>query len=288
MKYGVIDIGSNSVRLLLSDGFESFYKIAKITRLAKGMNGNGALVGKTADDTVSAVSFFVNKAKNDGAEKIFAFATSAVRTASNQQEFLEKIYSECGIKVEVASEETEAEIGYLGALGNSDGGIIDIGGGSTEIQVVSGGKRVYAKSIPVGAVRLTDSCGQDEKLLFSACAEKALDFGEIPIANFTAIGGTATTAAAMILGLKEYDAKLIEGFTLEKDALFMLKDKICKMPVKERRGIAGLQSGREEIIGSGLSFLCALYDKIGINSVKISDKDNLEGYLIRKLYEQKS
>lgn len=283
MKYGVIDIGSNSVRLLLSDGSETFYKIAEITRLAKGMNGNGALVGKPADDTVTAVSFFVKKALADGAENVFAFATSAVRTALNGQEFCDRIFGACGIRVEIASEETEAEIGYLGALGNSDGGIIDIGGGSTEIQVVSGGKRVYSKSIPVGAVRLTDACGQDERLLNKICAEKALDFGMIPKTNFTAIGGTATTAAAIVLGLKKYDAKIIEGFTLEKSALFELKDRICRMPVEKRREIAGLQAEREEIIGSGLAFLCALYDKISIDFVKISDKDNLEGYLIRKI-----
>ena len=283
MKYGVIDIGSNSVRLLLSDGSETFYKIAEITRLAKGMNGNGALVGKPADNTVTAVSFFAKKALADGAEKIFAFATSAVRTALNGQEFCDRIFGACGVRVEIASEETEAEIGYLGALGNSDGGIIDIGGGSTEIQVISGSKKVYSKSIPVGAVRLTDACGQEERLLNKICAEKALDFGMIPKTNFTAIGGTATTAAAIVLGLKKYDAKIIEGFTLEKSALFELKDRICRTPVEKRREIAGLQAGREEIIGSGLAFLCALYDKIGIDFVKISDKDNLEGYLIRKI-----
>ncbi len=283
MRYGVIDVGSNSVRLLLSDELERIYKLSEITGLAKGMDGTGALVGKNADATVSAVSFFVDKAKADGADKIYAFATSAVRTAANSAEFAERVSKACGVKLEIASEETEAALGHLGALCGKDGGIIDIGGGSTEIQVVCGGKKVYAKSIPVGAVRLTDACGQDEKKLDALCESKVCEFGNVPRTEFTAIGGTATTAAAMILGLESYDAAKIEGFVLERSALFSLKEKVCETSVEERKGIKGLQAGREEIIGSGLAFLCAIFLKFGIKSVKISDKDNLEGYLLRKI-----
>lgn len=287
MRYGIIDVGSNSVRLLLSDEQERIYKLSAITGLAKGMDKTGALVGKNAEETIAAVSFFKNKATADGANKIFAFATSAVRTAKNSEEFVKRVAEVCGVNLEVVSEETEAALGYLGALCFRDGGIIDIGGGSTEIQVVGGGEIIYAKSIPVGAVRLTDACGQDERMLDELCDIQVEKFGSIPKAEFVAIGGTATTAAAMILGLENYDAKKIEGFVLDKDALFSLKEKICKTSVSERRKMKGLQIGREEIIGSGLAFLCAIYDKTGIKSAKISDKDNLEGYLLRKIYEQK-
>ena len=286
MRYGVIDIGSNSVRLMLSENGITVYKTSRITGLAKGMNETGALVGKNADDTLSAVSFFVGKARADGADEIFVFATSAVRTASNSAEFICRIKDCCGVVVDVVSEETEAEIGYIGALGGNDGGIIDIGGGSTEIQVVKNGVKTYAKSIPVGAVRLADKCGQNEEFLDKYCAERVKEFGTIPCSDFTAIGGTATTAAAMIIGLTEYSAEKIEGFVLSREDLFSLKKKVCEATVGERKNFVGLQPGREEIIGSGLAFLCAVFDILCIKSVKISDKDNLEGYLIRKLYEQ--
>lgn len=288
MKYGVIDIGSNSVRLMLSDGKQTFYKISRITALAKGMNETGALTGKNADDTVSAVSFFVNKAKKEGADKVFVFATSAVRTAQNSAEFASRIESACSVEVDVVSEEKEAEIGFIGAVNGKNGGIIDIGGGSTEIQVVKDGVKVYAKSIPVGAVRLTDKCGQNEKYLDEYCEKAVKEFGIVPCSDFVAIGGTATTAAAMLLGLHVYDPQKIEGFSLNITDAELLKHKVCAASIEERKTFAGLQRGREEIIGSGLAFLCSVLKYIGIKSVKVRDKDNLEGYLLGKLYEQKN
>ena len=281
MKYAVMDIGSNSVRLMISGGGVS-YKLSEITRLALGMGG-GSIREEQADKTVSALSRFLSRAKEERADKIYCFATSAVRTANNGAEFTARIKRELGLTVDVLSEEDEAEAGCLGALSGKDGGVIDIGGGSTEIQVMLGGRRLYAKSVPVGAVRVTDACGQNEALADRFIKEKLARFGEIPKAAYTAIGGTAINLAAMLSELKEYDPKRTDGYIIERERLFGIKRRLYELTPAERAKLSGLQRGREEIIAAGAGILCAVMSLAGANSVTVSEKDNLEGYLKRKI-----
>ena len=288
MKYGVIDIGSNSVRLMMSEGGSTLFKLSVITRLAAGMNVSGKIGEVSAEKTLSALSFFVSRAEKEKVDKLFCFATSAVRTAENGAEFTEKVKTLFDIDVDVVSEQTEAEIGSLGALGGKDGGIIDIGGGSTEIFVVKDGKRVYSASVPVGAVRMTDTCGQDEAAADLLAKSTAHRFGNVPRTCFVAIGGTATSAAAISLKLSEYSSDKVDGYVMTAQRLKSIKKELFSMSVEERSALSGMQKGREEIIASGMALLVALTDYIGINEISISDKDNLEGYLLRKIHEQKN
>ncbi len=153
MKYAVIDIGSNSVRLLLwADGC-SLSKTVLTTRLGEGISFSPTLLPQAIDRTVAAISELLKKAQDFGAVKIYAFATAAVRSAVNGQDFIHTVYENCGIIPEILSGEEEAEAGYLGALEGRDGGIIDVGGASSEITIGKNGKIIYAVSADVGADR---------------------------------------------------------------------------------------------------------------------------------------
>lgn len=283
MRYGVIDVGSNSVRFMLSEGERTVYKVSRITKLAKGMHSCGALTAAAIGNTLAALSFFVKKAEDERVDKLYCFATSAVRTAENADEFLSAVKEVCGLDVEVVSETEEAEIGCLGALGGKDGGIIDIGGGSTEIQVVKNGTTVYSKSLPEGAVRLTDRCGQDSEMLAEYLKKRVSAFGKVPKADFIAIGGTATTASAILIGLEDYEPDRVEGYFLSSEEIKTLSFRLARMSVEERKKLKGLQPERAEVISSGVALLCALTDYIGLEGVTVSEKDNLEGYLLRKI-----
>ena len=159
-RVAVIDIGSNSVRLMMTENGKKLYKLVEITRLSLGMSEDGRISDTSAERTVTAVLHFYEKAKADGADKIYAFATACCRNASNGNEFVDKIYSLCGLRVEIIDGETEAKIGFLGACGNS-GGVIDIGGASTEIIVKTDGETKYAKSVNIGVVRLFEWANND-------------------------------------------------------------------------------------------------------------------------------
>ena len=134
MKYAVIDIGSNSVRLMLwADG--TLYKKLFTTRLAAGMR-NGLLADDAMRRTAEAVAAcFEEGVREAGRGNTFAFATAAVRTAVNGDEFCGLVKKLCGLTIDVVAGETEALLGALGAVGSGDGGMVDIGGASTEVFV---------------------------------------------------------------------------------------------------------------------------------------------------------
>lgn len=282
MKYGIIDVGSNSVRLMISENGVMLGKEIKTTRLAEKTNDSGEIDFSAAKNTVEAFCFFVRKAKERGVDKVYAFATAAVRRAKNGVAFAKLLENETGVPVEIVSGELEAEIGIKGALNGKDGGVIDIGGASTEIAVVKNGVKIYGKSVPTGAVTLTTACGSDELRAKSVVCEKIKEFGVVPDCEFYCIGGTATSLASVSLGLKTYDPRKIQGYRLEKSALFNLKDKLYGLSLEEKKRLSGLQPERADIIQSGAAILCAIAEYVGASGFIVSESDNLEGYLALK------
>lgn len=282
MKYGVIDVGSNSVRLMISEGARSLHKTVKTTRLAEGMGEDRLLTPAAIERTVLAVSFFVEKAKSECVDKIFVFATAAVRQAQNGNQFVLAVKDACGVEVDVVSGEEEAVLGYVGALTGADGGVIDVGGASAEVITVFDGQKIYSKSINIGAVKITDVCGQERSVAEKFVSENLKDFGDIPKSNYRAIGGTATSIAAMIQELEVYDATKVDGFVVEKEVLSSLVDKLYEMSVEQRKNLKGLQPERAKVINGGALVLLRLMEKIGLSQLVVSEKDNLEGYIIKK------
>lgn len=282
MKYGVIDVGSNSVRLMISEGARSLHKTVKTTRLAEGMGEDKLLTPAAIERTVLAVSFFVEKAKSECVDKIFVFATAAVRQAQNGNQFVLAVKDACGVEVDVVSGEEEAVLGYVGALTGADGGVVDVGGASAEVITVFDGQKIYSKSINIGAVKITDVCGQERSVAEKFVSENLKDFGDIPKSNYRAIGGTATSIAAMIQELEVYDATKVDGFVVEKEVLSSLVEKLYEMSVEERKNLKGLQPERAKVINGGALVLLRLMEKIGLSQLVVSEKDNLEGYIIKK------
>ena len=279
MKYAVIDIGSNSVRLMMSDGQVTEYKQVKTTRLAENMGTDKILQVEPINRTVSAVSFFVKKAKNENADKIYIFATAAVRQAKNKQEIIDKIKMSTGIDVDVIDGMLEAKLGATGALCGGDGGIIDVGGASSEVLVIKNGKTIYSKSINIGAVKVFNECGQDKEKILSLIDSAVKEFGEIPFTNFYGIGGTATSLASISLKMPVYDPKLVQGYKLTLQEILVLRDMLLDMSVEQKRELVGLQPDRAEVIAGGVSIIYRILCIAGVDNLIISENDNLEGYL---------
>ena len=180
-------------------------------------------------------------------------------------------------------EEEEAEIGFLGALGNKDGAIIDIGGASTEIVVKEKGKIVYKKSVDIGVVRLKDACGRDKQALTTRALLEVEKFGQVPTTlPFYGIGGTATTLAAQYLGLETYQSDKITGAKLPAQAVTALADKFATMSVEEIAKLPCMPKGREDVVLGGAVLLANLLKTLGLEQIFVSDQDNLEGYAIKR------
>ncbi len=281
-KFAVIDVGSNSVRLMFVADGKILYKDVNTTRLGEGVAETPILRKDAIERSANAVASFYEKAKSEGAQHVAVFATAAVRSAENQVEFLDRVRELCGLHVEVISGEEEAEIGILGALGNVDGAVIDVGGASTEIVVKKGGELVYKKSVDIGVVRLKDKCGREKAALENMSKEAAQTYGIIPVQGLIyAIGGTATTLGAQALGLLEYSSEKVTGAIVPLARVEELAETFLSMPVEEIQKLPCMPKGRADVIAGGAVLLATIMRVHGIEGLVISDRDNLEGYAVK-------
>jgi exopolyphosphatase/guanosine-5'-triphosphate,3'-diphosphate pyrophosphatase len=282
-KIAVIDIGSNSVRLMkIADG-NVLYKTIKTTRLGEGLAFSPRLKQEAIDRTVSAIRSFMESEKLDGVETFYAYATAAVRSAENGKDFTQAVRRACDLEVEILSGEEEAQMGILGAIGKKDGAIIDIGGASTELILQKDEKVVYEKSLNIGVVRIKDSCGRDREKVRAMARETLKEYGLEKVSGAVyVIGGTATTIGAILLGLERYDASRSTGLKISKQEIQALADKLFSMEIEEIRKIPCVDELRADVLAGGVEWLYTMMDGLKIQEVIVSDGDNLEGFSLAR------
>lgn len=289
----VIDIGTNSVRLyaaLVEDGRQKrIQKALRTTRLGEGIGRGNLIRQEPMARTVRAVGDFVQAARGLGAAEtnIYIYATAMVREAENREEFCRQVYARCGILPEVISGETEAEIAYLGAAAEyPEAGVLDIGGGSTEVVAAPEG-RLTAVSQKMGAVRLKElfpSLNGPIDILpvqaylkdFAAGYEKT---GVRRAARLIGVSGTPTTLASLALGYRTYCPEAIQGAVLHKEEIRMQTECLAKMTQQERIQAMGEFSDRTDIIVYGGCILLAVMEYYDFEEITVSDRDSLEGFL---------
>lgn len=289
MKIALIDVGSNSVRLMIWADGKTLYKTLKTTRLGEGLSFAPILKAEAIERTVNAVAEFKKYALANGAEEVYAYATAAVRSSCNGGDFVAAVRNSCGIVVDVLSGEQEAAVGLAGALGNADGGIIDVGGASTEVTVRLGGKVVYTHSANIGTVRILDSVGRSLCDIKSFISERLSEYGDATFSEvpFYAVGGTASRLGAIKHGLTEYDSAIINGTHFTAEEIHSLAKRLTDMPVEEIKRRTVCKSSAD-VVGGGAELLASVMDKFAIHDVTVSESDNLEGYLTQKILNRKS
>ncbi|MDE6210550.1 MAG: hypothetical protein K2G42_01090 [Clostridia bacterium] len=279
MKYAVIDIGSNSVRLMVSEDLERIYKKINTTRLGLGLALTGQLDRDRMAETAEAVEQYVIEAKEENCDEIFVFATEAVRSAANREEFVGLLASK-GIKVEIIASEDEARLGFAGAYTSGVCCVLDIGGGSAELAVGDGNGLTYAKSLPIGLMRIYDRCQEDVEAIDAYVADTICQYGKVPkFDNLLAIGGTATTFVAIKEKMKEYDPKVVDGYVLTKGDIEEMTEKIRAMDMQDRLLLPGLEPKRANVIVGGGRLLSAIMGMLGRDSLVVRESDNQEGFL---------
>lgn len=284
MKYAVIDIGSNSIRLLVTDGKQSLSRNLKITRLSEGLNKSGYLCDAAMARTRAAIVGFAEEAKKLKCDRIFPFATEAVRSAKNGKDFVNMLEKD-GVYIDVVSGDVEAKIGFLGAYDGGISALVDIGGASTELAIGDENGIEYGKSLHVGSVRLKETFGEDVDAIKEYCDKIVQDYGAKGIAfdRLYSIGGSASTLASVDAQLASYDEKTLHHRVLSKDRVAEITRMIHETPLEKRDSIKGLEPGRKDVIvGSGI-LLLSIMDYLGAQEVINSETSNMEGYLRYKL-----
>ena len=284
MKISAIDVGSNSVRLMVMADGKTLYKQLDTTRLAEGLAQSGVLKPEAIERTARAVQLFAAAAELNGAGTPHVFATAAVRSSKNGADFVARVKALTGIDVDVLSGEEEAACGILGALRGRDGGIIDLGGASTEITLQQGGKTLYSKSVNIGTVRLFDMAGQDRSALQAAIDNSLNGYGSLSLdgKDIYGIGGTATSLAALYHELEKYDPKVVEGTVLTREWLCAEAEKLLSLTVEERRALRGMEPRRADVIAGGCLLMYSILNRFNADRITVSESDNLEGYVLLK------
>ncbi len=295
-KYATIDVGTNSIRCLLTEidngQFISSEKTLEMTRIGEGVNDTHLLKKDRIDSSIDAIEKFVSKARDFGAEQIFAMATSAVRDAENRSVFLEGVKARTGIEIEVISGELEAELGFKGVMSGAENRletklVIDIGGGSTEFMVGNAEENVLSVSINVGAVRLTNLFSDDYEKMNAFIEEKSAEvigkIKQLTIGEVIGIGGTATTFMAMKKRLDVYNRQAIHNQNITQHEITSLDKLLKQLDVESRKKVPGLDPKRADIICAGGTILEFILNALNKEQMTISDFDNLEGYLHHQL-----
>ncbi len=286
MKTGIIDVGSNSVRLALMADGKTLYKTLATTRLGEGLSLTGKMSDAAMQRTAQAIAGFKRRAEEDGAQKVYVFATAAVRSSSNKQEFVSLVEKLCNINVDVIDGAKEAEIGLLGALRGKDGGIIDVGGASTEVSIRNDGKLIYSKSVNIGTVRLYDLAGRERSSLEKVIAEKLCDYGAsakgcAAQTQMFAIGGTASRLGSIVHKLKEYRPEITDGTNISLAKMQELADRLLTMSVEEIRATT-ICTNSADIVGGGCLLMLGVMKYFGAEQITVSESDNIEGYYFLK------
>lgn len=303
MQSSAIDVGSNTLRLLIGDIRDNtvscLHSARAITRLAEGMSCSGVLGEKNMKKSISVLKTFADVMSRYGVSRAKAVGTSALREAKNSQEFLERVLRDSGIRIEIISGLREAELTAKGisvGLDDVDGSLsLDIGGGSTE-WIIPGRKDSLGNSecgsISLGVAKLldrfisTDPPSQNEIIALT----RGIDAELLPLkqkisglfpafTTFVGTGGTITTLAALDLGLEEYDHEKVHLHVIPFDNICRLRNTLLSLPLAEREHIAGLERERASLIIPGILLTIRFMELFGFRTVKVSDYGLLEGLL---------
>jgi exopolyphosphatase / guanosine-5'-triphosphate,3'-diphosphate pyrophosphatase len=289
-----IDCGTNSTRLLVrsSEG-TTLERLMRITRLGAGVDGSGRLDADAIARTVEVLREFRTVMDDHGADRVRMTATSAARDAANRHDFLSAASDVIGVEPELLTGDEEARLSFVGAVAELDPErgpflVVDIGGGSTEFSF--GTSECEATfSADVGCVRLTEKyLHHDPPLpeeLLSAISvvdvwlddvQRSID-GAADAATFVGLAGTVTTAAAVEIGLADYDRGRIHHFALTKEAAEDVFRTLATETRDDRIHNPGLEAGRADVIVGGMCVLVAIMRRLGFAECLVSEADILDG-----------
>lgn len=295
-RVAAIDIGTNTVLMLVAERREgevvALEEHAEITRLGAGVDRTKRLDPEAVQRTLDALERYAARARALGVTAIAAVATSAARDATNGPDFQARAAAILGGDVSVASGGREAILtfrGALGGLGLTDGAraaVIDVGGGSTELVVGEvRGAIAWAHSYDVGSVRLTERHVHEDppsgEALEAVRADARATFatptppigaGHAPLDAVVAIAGTATTYAAIDLGLVDYAAAPPHGHVLDLARIEALVRELAAVPLDARRARAGLEPKRADVIVAGGLVLAEAARALAAGRVVVSDR----------------
>lgn len=298
-RVAVVDIGSNSTRLLIADVEEErvtdeLERISTVTRLGAGVDKDGRLREDAMQRVFDTLSTYEEKIEQHGAEERLAVLTSAVRDSANGAHFAAEVEQRYGLAPHVLDGDEEARLTFLGATSERDPEdlaptlVFDIGGGSTEMVIGTGHEVSFHVSTQAGVVRQTerhlhgdpppeteqrDLMNDVGQILASSVPEPERD----RVKRAIAVAGTATSLAAIAQELEPYDPAKVHGYELSVERGAQIAARLAAMSLAERRRVKGLHPDRAPTIIAGALIFTAVARLYSLEQIEISEHDILRG-----------
>ena len=296
VRVAVIDIGTNSTRLLTADvegtEVEQVERRTTVTNMGRGVDHTGLICHDAIDSVCTVIADYKTRYEEMGAERVMAIATSAVRDAVNGEAFIAELRERFGLNARLLTGEEEAHLTYLGAtaqrMEDESTLVFDIGGGSTELIVGSGCKVGFHTSLQAGTIRqserylssdppdpheLEDLAADIRNLIERAIATQP----EGRPVRAIAVAGTPTSLAAIDQELEPYDPGRVHGYRLGMQPVQRMLSRLSSLPLAERLRVPGLQPGRAPTIVAGTVILVQVMRAFGLQEIEVSELDILHG-----------
>jgi exopolyphosphatase / guanosine-5'-triphosphate,3'-diphosphate pyrophosphatase len=299
MNVAVVDIGSNSTRLLIAALDDrrvtrELVRHSEVTRLGSGVDADGRLREDAMERVFTTLDGYRAEIDGHDVRSAVAVLTSAVRDSANGEEFAEAVRTRYGLEPHVLTGDEEAQLTFLGATSERDAAdstptmVLDIGGGSTEMIIGSGSAVGFHVSTQAGVVRQTErhldadppDAGEMDELV--ADVRQILEAG-VPaderraVAHGIAVAGTATSLAAIAQHLDPYDPERVHGYLLSASECERILGELAAMTLEERRHVAGLHPDRAPTIVAGVLIFREVLRLFGLDQIEISEHDILRG-----------
>lgn len=312
--YAAIDLGTNNCRLLIakpsSDGFVIVDAFSRIVRLGEGLAATGALSDVAIERAIGALTICADKLRRRNVTLARSVATEACRRASNGAAFIERVYRETGIALDIISAQEEARLAVMGCHGLLEPGegpavIFDIGGGSTELALVDTSGPAPSitdwMSAPWGVVSLTESepvelADEAARLAAYARMRERVSEAFAPFAarlpdgagteRLLGTSGTVTTLASVHLNLPKYNRQAIDGLIVPSAAMRDIAGRLAGMSLPERQALPSIGPERADLVVAGCAILEAILDIWPALRLGIADRGIREG-ILRSLMEHR-
>jgi exopolyphosphatase / guanosine-5'-triphosphate,3'-diphosphate pyrophosphatase len=301
VRVAVVDIGTNSTRLLVADvgddGVEELDRRSIVTRLGEGVDATNRLADEAQERVLDTLEEYGSSIERHGCERRVAVLTSAVRDADNGGAFAETVSERFGLDARTLSGDEEARLTYLGATAAHDGTrgepllVVDIGGGSTELVTGEGSEMGFHVSTQAGVVRHTerflrgdppagedmDALARDVRARFEEAVPREV---RERVRAAVAVAGTATSVAAIDAEVEPYDPARVEGRVVQGFRLGEISARLAALPLEERRNVPGLHPDRAPTIVAGTILLAQVLEVFGLDRFEASERDLLWGAAI--------
>jgi exopolyphosphatase/guanosine-5'-triphosphate,3'-diphosphate pyrophosphatase len=295
----VVDIGSNSTRLLIArrDGDRITHELvrhSRVTRLGQGVDREGRLADDAMQRVFDVLADYRREIDEHACEHAVAVLTSAVRDSANGQEFAAIVRDRYGLEPHVLTGDQEAQLTYRGATSERDPAdrtptlVLDIGGGSTELVIGEGGDVHFHVSTQAGVVRQTERHLDDDPPTAAQVQALVADVRQIladnvpeqwraAVGHGIGVAGTATSLAAIAQDLDPYDPERVHGYRLSAATCEQILDRLVVLALAQRREVAGLHPDRAPTIIAGVLIFREVVRMFGLEEIEVSEHDILRG-----------